>query len=166
MDAANIDLKSFSDTFYREYCGGQLEPVKETLRCLAMSNTWLEVTTLLIPSLNDSDQEIGELCQWFAEHLGVDIPLHFSAFRPANKMQTFRPTPMQTLFRARNIASSFGMKYVYTGNIDDPAGQSTHCPQCGQTVILRVNYTVYEYKIDDESCCKYCGQSINGRFLQ
>ena len=165
MDAANIDLKSFSETFYREYCAGTLEPVKETLRYLAKSNTWLEVTVLLIPSLNDSVQETGELCHWFVQNLGREVPLHFSAFRPAHKMRTLPPTPQQTLFRAREIAMSSGMRYVYTGNIDDPAGQSTQCPQCGQTVILRNRYTVSEYEIDDESCCKYCGQSICGRFV-
>jgi pyruvate formate lyase activating enzyme len=164
MDAANIDLKSFSDSLYRDYCGGESEPVKETLRYLAKSNTWLEVTTLLIPTLNDSEQEIGELCGWFARHLGNEVPLHFSAFRPANKLLTLPSTPPQTLFRAREIAMSSGLRYVYTGNIDDPAGQSTHCPQCGQTVILRNRYIVDEYEIDEESCCKYCGQSIAGCF--
>jgi len=165
MDAANIDLKSFSETFYRDYCGGELEPVKETLRYLAKSSTWLEVTTLLIPTLNDSDAEIGELCDWFARQLGREVPLHFSAFHPANRLQDIPPTPPQTLFRAREIAASFGLQYVYTGNIDDPAGQSTHCPQCGQTVIFRNRYTVEENEIDEESCCKYCGQSINGHFF-
>ena len=164
MDAVNIDLKSFSETFYRDYCGGELEPVKETLRYLAKSGTWLEVTTLLIPTLNDSEQEIGELCDWFARHLGKEIPLHFSAFRPANELHTLPPTPPQTLFRARQIAMSSGLQYVYTGNIDDPAGQLTHCPQCHQTVIFRNRYTVDEYEIDEEFCCKYCGQSIAGRF--
>ena len=164
MDAANIDLKSFSESFYRDYCGGELEPVKETLRYLAKSNTWLEVTTLLIPTLNDSDQEIGELCDWFAKNLGREVPLHFSAFRPANKLQTLPPTPPQTLFRAREMAMSSGLRYVYTGNIDDPAGQSTYCPQCGQTVIFRNRYTVEEYEIDEEFCCKYCGQTIAGCF--
>jgi len=162
MDAANIDLKSFSEAFYRDYCSGEVEPVKETLRYLAKSNTWLEVTTLLIPTLNDSDQEIGELCKWFVRNLGGEVPLHFSAFRPANKMLAFPPTPPQTLFRAREIALSSGLRYVYTGNIDDPAGQSTNCPQCGQTVIFRNRYTVDEYEIDEESCCKYCGQTIAG----
>jgi len=166
MDAANIDLKSFSETFYREYCGGELESVKETLRYLAKSNTWLEVTTLLIPALNDSEQEISELCDWFARHLGREIPLHFSAFRPAHKLLSVPPTPPQTLFQAREIALSFSLRYVYTGNIDDPAGQSTYCPQCGQTVILRNRYTVDEYKIDEESCCMYCGQSIGGRYVE
>ena len=164
MDAANIDLKSFSETFYREYCGGELEPVKETLRYLAKSNIWLEVTTLLIPSLNDSDHEIGQLCNWFARDLGREVPLHFSAFRPANALRSFPPTPSQTLFRARDIAMSCGLRYVYTGNIDDPAGQSTYCPQCSQTVVSRHRYTIDEYEIDGESCCKYCGQSIAGHF--
>jgi len=164
MDAANIDLKSFSETFYRDYCGGELEPVKETLRYLAKSRTWLEVTTLIIPTLNDSEQEIGELCDWFARHLGREVPLHFSAFRPANKLQTLPSIPPQTLFRAREIARSSGLCYVYTGNIDDPAGQSTYCPQCHQTVISRNRYTVDEYEIDEECCCKYCGQSIAGYF--
>ena len=164
MDAANIDLKSFSETFYRDYCGAGLEPVKETLRYLAKSKTWLEVTTLLIPTLNDSDREIDELCGWFARYLGKEVPLHFSAFRPANKLLTLPSTPPQTLFRAREIALSSGLRYVYTGNIDDPEGQSTYCPQCHQTVIFRNRYTVDECKIDEESCCKYCGQSIAGQF--
>ena len=164
MDAANIDLKSFSETFYRDYCGGMLEPVKETLRYLAKSHTWLEVTTLLIPTFNDSEQEIGELCDWFIRHLGREVPLHFSAFHPANKLRTLPSTPPQTLFRAREIALSSGLRYVYTGNIDDLAGQSTYCPQCHQTVIFRNQYTVDEYEIDEESCCKFCGQSISGRF--
>ncbi|MCL2006099.1 MAG: AmmeMemoRadiSam system radical SAM enzyme [Planctomycetaceae bacterium] len=164
MDAANIDLKSFSAPFYRTYCGGELEPVKDTLRYLSTSHTWLEVTTLLIPSLNDSEQEIGELCAWFAKHLGREVPLHFSAFRPAHKLPDLPQTPPQTLFRARDIAMSFGLRYVYTGNIDDPAGQSTHCPQCHQTVVLRHRHSVEEYEIDEESCCKYCGQSIAGCF--
>jgi len=164
IDAANIDLKSFSETFYRDYCGGELEPVKETLCYLAKSNTWLEVTTLLIPTLNDSDQEIGALSDWIARYLGREVPLHFSAFRPANKLQTLPSTPPQTLFRAREIAMSSGLRYVYTGNIDDPAGQSTYCPQCNQTIIFRNRYTVDEYEIDEEFCCKYCGQSVAGRF--
>jgi pyruvate formate lyase activating enzyme len=164
MDAANVDLKSFSETFYREYCGGELEPVKETLQYLAKSSTWLEVTTLLIPGLNDSESEINALCDWLARHLGREVPLHFSAFHPANKMQTLASTPPQTLFRAREIARSCDLRYVYTGNIDDPAGQSTYCPQCGQAVISRNRYAIEEYEIDEDFCCKYCGQTIGGCF--
>jgi len=166
MDAANIDLKSFSDTFYRDYCNGEIEPVKDTLRYLARSHTWLEVTTLLIPSLNDSDVEIDALCNWFSENLGREIPLHFSAFHPAHKLLTLPSTSAPTLHRAREIALSFDLCYVYTGNIDDPAGQTTYCPQCDQPVIIRHRFTIDEYKIDEESCCKYCGQTINGRFAE
>ncbi|MDR0520763.1 MAG: AmmeMemoRadiSam system radical SAM enzyme [Planctomycetaceae bacterium] len=164
MDAANIDLKSFSEDFYRNYCSAELEPVKQTIRYLSESKTWLEITVLLIPARNDSDQEIAALSQWIAENAGTEVPLHFSAFHPANRMLNLPPTPPQTLFNAREIAFSFGLKYVYTGNIRDPAGQSTTCPQCGQTVIARNGYKVEEYHIDAESCCRYCGQSINGKF--
>lgn len=164
MDAANVDLKSFSETFYRDYCGGELEPVKETLCYLAASKTWLEITTLLIPTLNDSDQEIGTLCDWIAQNLGKEIPLHFSAFHPSHKLLNLPSTPPQTLFRAREIAMSSGLCYVYTGNIDDLAGQLTYCPQCGQTVIFRNRYTIEEYEIDEDSCCKFCGQTLSGCF--
>jgi pyruvate formate lyase activating enzyme len=165
MNAVNIDLKSFSDTFYRTYCGGQLEPVLETLCYLAQkSKTWLEVTTLLVPTLNDSDTEIESLAKWFVQHLGQEVPLHFSAFHPANRLLSLPPTSPQTLFRAREIALSFGLRFVYTGNIRDPAGQTTFCPQCGQAVISRNCYKIDEYHIDTESCCRFCGQTIAGCF--
>jgi pyruvate formate lyase activating enzyme len=165
MDAANIDLKSFHETFYRDHCSASLEPVKKTLRYLAQSSkTWLEVTTLLIPMLNDSDLEITELSAWFVKNLGKETPLHFSAFHPAHRLTNVEPTPAQTLFRAREIAMSQGLRNVYIGNIDDPAGQSTSCPQCGQTVISRHRYRIDEYQIDEDACCKYCGQTISGYF--
>jgi pyruvate formate lyase activating enzyme len=165
MDAVNIDLKSFSDDFYRQYCGGHLEPVLETLRYLARKpDTWLEVTTLLIPALNDSDTEIESLAKWFVQNLGTETPLHFSAFHPAYQLTSLPATPPQTLFRAKEIAQSCGLRFVYTGNIDDPAGQATYCPQCGQTVISRNRYRIDEYHIDEESCCRFCGQTIAGQF--
>ncbi|MDR1963648.1 MAG: AmmeMemoRadiSam system radical SAM enzyme [Planctomycetaceae bacterium] len=165
MDAANIDLKSFSDDFYRKHCGGRLEPVLETLCYLAQqSSTWLEVTTLLIPSLNDSDAEIELLSKWLVRNLGSETPLHFSAFRPAYQLTELPATPPQTLFRAREIALSAGLCFVYTGNIDDPAGQTTYCPQCHQAVISRHRYQIDEYRIDNESCCQFCGQTIAGQF--
>lgn len=165
MDAANIDLKSFSDEFYRKHCNASLEPVLETLRHLARSSkTWLEVTTLIIPTLNDSDTEVAALSAWIAKNLSVETPLHLSAFRPAYHMTTLPPTPPQALFHTREIALSCGLKNVYTGNIDDPAGQATYCPQCAQTVISRFGYDVDEYMIDEDFCCKYCGQTISGRF--
>ncbi|MDR0609881.1 MAG: AmmeMemoRadiSam system radical SAM enzyme [Planctomycetaceae bacterium] len=165
MDAANIDLKSFSGEFYSTYCQSRLEPVLETLRYLARrSRTWLEVTTLLIPTLNDSATELELLSQWLVHNLGVETPIHFSAFHPAYRMTMLSPTPVQTLFLAREIAISAGLRFVYTGNIDDPAGQTTYCPQCRQAVISRQRYRVDEYNIDNESCCRFCGQTIAGQF--
>ncbi|MDR2762372.1 MAG: AmmeMemoRadiSam system radical SAM enzyme [Planctomycetaceae bacterium] len=180
IDAANVDLKSFSNDFYREYCSASIEPVKETLLYLAKKSkdktrginrndnssrkTWFEVTTLLIPELNDSDREIEELSDWFFSNLGAEIPLHFSAFRPADRMLSIPPTPAKTLFRARDIALARGLKFTYTGNIDDQAGQSTFCPQCKQSIISRDRFNVTEYLIDEDQCCKYCGQTIAGEF--
>ncbi len=173
IDAANIDLKAFSDTFYRQYCSASLEPVKETIQYLArQTNVWLEVTTLLIPSLNDSDEEIEALSRWLAKEIGIagrEVPLHFSAYRPAYQMTGVSappPTPPRTLFHARELAMNAGLWNVYTGNIDDPAGQTTYCPQCKQAVISRNRFQIDEYNIDDESCCKFCGQSIAGRFAE
>jgi pyruvate formate lyase activating enzyme len=165
MDAANIDLKSFSDEFYRTYCHSRLEPVLETLRYLARrSRTWFEVTTLLIPTLNDSESELKSLSQWLVRNLGTETPIHFSAFHPTYQLTTLPATPVQTLFRAREMAISAGLRFVYTGNIDDPAGQTTYCPQCRQALISRQRFRVDEYNIDHESCCRFCGQTIAGQF--
>jgi pyruvate formate lyase activating enzyme len=179
IDAANVDLKSFSDDFYREYCSASIEPVKDTLcylkkmskiRAAGSCNnnlscgTWFEVTTLLIPGLNDSAEEVRELSSWIFSNLGGEVPLHFSAFRPADRLRSISPTPASTLFRSRDIALATGLKYVYTGNIDDPAGQSTFCPQCKQCIISRDRFNVTENHIDEDQCCKYCGQTIAGEF--
>ncbi|MDR3234385.1 MAG: AmmeMemoRadiSam system radical SAM enzyme [Planctomycetaceae bacterium] len=163
MDAANIDLKSFSEDFYQNYCQAALEPVKETLRYLAKSPVWLEVTTLLIPTLNDSGEEIAEMSHWIADELGLEIPLHFSAYHPTLQHAP-PPTPPSALFEARNIAMSAGLRFVYTGNIRDTAGEATLCPQCGQTVIARNRYSIEEYRIDEDGCCSFCGQTISGCF--
>ncbi len=166
MDAVNLDLKAFSEKFYREMAGISIEPVKETLRFLAKeTETWLEITTLLIPGANDSEEELTAMCDWIARELGREIPLHFSAFRPAYKRQDIPATPASTLFRAREIAQKAGLCYVYTGNINDPAGQSTYCPQCRQTVVFRNGFQIEEVAIDEEDCCKFCGQSIAGRWF-
>lgn len=167
IDAANIDLKSFTPEFYRKYCFAELEPVKQTLTYLAKkSDCWLEVTTLLIPSLNDSEQELDALSKWIAKELGYQVPVHFSAFRPAYQLQSIPATPPTTLFQAREIALANGLKFVYTGNIDDPAGQTTTCPQCHQAIISRTRFQVDEYHVDEEFCCRYCGQSIAGLFCE
>jgi pyruvate formate lyase activating enzyme len=126
--------------------------------------TWFEVTTLLIPGLNDSEEEVQELSSWIMSNLGGEVPLHFSAFRPADRLRSISPTPASTLFRSRDIALATGLKYVYTGNIDDPAGQSTFCPQCKQNIISREQFNVTENHIDEDQCCRYCGQTIAGEF--
>lgn len=165
MDAANIDLKAFTEEFYSERCSASLEPVKETLRYLARSpKTWLEITNLIIPTLNDSETEIAALSQWVADELGKEIPVHFSAFHPAHRATSLTPTPPRTLFQAREIAHDAGLRFVYTGNIDDPAGQTTSCPQCRQAIISRNHLQVDEIHIDEDSCCRYCGQTVAGCF--
>ncbi|MGL4593434.1 MAG: AmmeMemoRadiSam system radical SAM enzyme [Thermoguttaceae bacterium] len=163
IDAANIDLKSFSDSFYQKYCGGSLEPVLDTLCYLAKKRDfWFEVTTLLIPGLNDSEAELCELSQWIFKNLGAERPLHFSAFRPAFRATSLPRTPKETLFAAKNIAESAGLKYVYVGNIDEQA--VTMCPQCHQTIFTRQGFSLEETFLDEESCCRYCGQTIAGVF--
>ena len=163
IDAANIDLKAFSDDFYRMQCGSAVEPVKETLVYLARStNVWLEVTMLLIPGLNDSETELRDMATWVRKNSGAETPLHFSAFRPMNRLLDVPPTPPQSLFWAREIAMQAGLRYVYTGNINDPAGGTTLCPQCRQAIIVRKGFSIVEHAVDEESCCRFCGQSIAG----
>jgi len=165
IDAANVDLKAFSDEFYRKICGAQLEPVKETLVYLAReTDVWLEVTTLLIPGRNDSEREIAELSAWFAEALGPNVPLHFTAFHPDWKMRDVPPTPAATLVRARAVAMEHGLRYVYTGNVHDPAGGATLCPGCGATVVGRDGYDLVAWNLDGGGRCRNCATPIPGRF--
>jgi len=165
MDAANIDLKSFDDGFYRRYCGGRLAPVLETLEYVRLhTSTWLEVTTLLIPGLNDSPQEISALAEWLAGHLGEDTPLHFSAFHPAFRLTDRPPTPAATLAEARRIALARGLRYVYTGNVDDPDGQSTRCSRCGALLLGRDWYRLTAWGLDEGGRCRACGTACPGVF--
>jgi pyruvate formate lyase activating enzyme len=165
MDAANVDLKSFDDHFYRRYCGGHLPPVLETLKYIRNHTaTWLEVTTLLIPGLNDSPQEIGALAEWVAAHLGEDTPLHFSAFHPAFRLTDRPPTPVSTLTEARRLALARGLRFVYTGNVDDPAGQTTHCPGCGAVLVGRDWYRLTAWGLDENGRCLVCGTACAGVF--
>jgi pyruvate formate lyase activating enzyme len=165
MDAANVDLKAFSEEFYRKVCGAHLEPVLETLVYLKRETAvWFEVTTLLIPGLNDSDAELARQCAWFAEHLGPEVPLHFTAFHPDWKMLDTPPTPPATLTRARGIAHAHGLRYVYTGNVHDPEGGSTRCPGCGGLLIGRDGYRLTAWGLDARGCCARCGTAIPGRF--
>ncbi len=165
IDAANIDLKAFTDEFYWKQASAHLEPVKDTLRYLVReTSVWTEITTLLIPTLNDSDRELHELAQWIASELGPDIPLHFSAFHPDYKLRDLSPTPLATLQRARRIAMAEGLRYVYTGNVHDPEGDRTLCPGCGCAVISRDWYEILEVQLTPLGACAQCGTQIPGRF--
>jgi len=165
MDAANVDLKAFSETFYRKICAGELSPVLDTLRYLYHeTTTWLEITTLLIPGENDSDAELEALTAWIVMNLGPDVPLHFTAFHPDWKMRDRPPTPPATLRRARAIALKNGLRYVYTGNILDSEGQSTYCHACGRLLIGRIGYQITAWHLDEQGCCPDCRTPCAGVF--
>jgi pyruvate formate lyase activating enzyme len=174
MDAANVDLKAFTDAFYHRLCFAQLQSVLDTLKYLRHeTNVWFEVTTLLIPGENDSDDELHNAAEWFAENLGPDVPWHFTAFHPDFKMLDKPRTPAATLTRAREIALSKGLHYVYTGNVHDAEGGSTWCPGCGQLLIERDWYELGEWKLEKDSQtelsashsrCRFCGYEIAGVF--
>ncbi|GAA3929884.1 AmmeMemoRadiSam system radical SAM enzyme [Litoribacillus peritrichatus] len=165
MDAANIDLKAFSQKFYKHICGGQLDAVLDTLKYLRHeTQVWFEVTTLLIPDENDSDAELDAMTQWFYEHLGPEVPLHFSAFHPDWKMRDKDHTPASTLSRARKIAMSNGLDYVYTGNVHDATGSSTYCPKCCLRVMERDWYQLGDWRVDGQGFCLNCGHPIPGVF--
>jgi pyruvate formate lyase activating enzyme len=164
MDAANVDLKGFTEDFYRTYCGGRLQPVLDTLRWLAHeSQTWLEITNLIIPQANDSPDDIGRMCQWIASELGPDVPLHFSAFHPDFKLTDRGPTPPGVLQAAHDMARAAGLRYVYTGNVYDPEHQHTYCPGCGRAVIRRDGYTIGAFELRGGRCA-HCQTPIAGRF--
>jgi len=165
VDAANVDLKGFTDDFYFRLCGGRLQPVLETLEYLVKETAvWTEITTLLIPGKNDSDGELEAECAWIAQHLGCDVPLHFSAFHPDWKMLDVPATPAATLTRARSIAQRAGLRYVYTGNVHDVKGGSTYCPGCGKAVIERDWYDIRGYHLNDAGACTFCGAQLAGRY--
>jgi len=165
MDAANVDLKGFSEQFYHKLCAGALNPVLETLEYLVNeTEVWTEITTLLIPGQNDSDDELTAMCAWIANHLGPDVPLHFTAFHPDYNMRDLPPTPAATLTRARTIALKTGLHYVYTGNIHDAAGGTTACPACTAPLIVRDWYNIQNYRLTDSGHCPDCGHAISGHF--
>ncbi len=165
MDAANVDLKAFSERFYKKLCGGHLEPVLETLEYLRReTDVWVELTTLLIPGENDSEQELEQMSQWVVEHLGPEVPWHFSAFHPDWKMTNYPRTPPSTLTRARAIARKNGVRYAYTGNVHDEAGGSTYCHACGTRLIGRDWYEITLWRLTPEGTCPECGTPCAGRF--
>lgn len=165
MDAANVDLKGFTERFYADITKGHLQPVLDTLVYLKKeTNVWFEITTLLIPGENDSEEEIGELSQWVFQNLGPDVPLHFTAFHPDYRMMNKPHTPPHTVKRAREIAIRNGLHYVYTGNIRDPEGQSTYCPSCHHKMIGRDGYEITSWHLKEDGSCHDCGQKCPGIF--
>ncbi len=164
LDAANVDLKGFTEEFYKHTAAAELGAVLETLEYLHETDVWFELTTLLIPGLNDSDAELHAMTQWVVEHLGPDVPIHFTAFHPDYKMLDVPATPPATLTRARQIAIENGMRFAYTGNVHDAAGGSTFCHSCGTRVIERDWYRLGEYRLDDSGRCAACGTTLPGVF--
>lgn len=165
MDAANVDLKGFTEDFYFKLTGGHLAPVLDTLQYIKHeTDVWLELTTLLIPGKNDSDQELQDMTRWVVENLGHEVPMHFTAFHPDYKMMDIAPTPAASLTRARQIALDNGVHYAYTGNVHDAGGGSTYCHQCGQKLISRDWYELGAWNLDANGCCNQCGTPLAGVF--
>ncbi len=163
IDAANVDLKAFTEEFYHRTCAANLADVLDTLRYLRHeTDAWFEITTLLIPGRNDSDAEIAAECAWILDNLGPEVPLHFTAFHPDYKMTDVPATPPATLTRARMIALQQGLRHVYTGNVHDADGGSTFCPGCGRAVVVRDWYRILRYELTDDGACKSCGTRLAG----
>lgn len=167
MDAANVDLKAFTEEFYIKQTGSHLQPVLETLKYLKHeTNMRLELTILLIPGLNDSAWEIGAMSDWIAEELGVDVPPHFSAFHPDYKLKEIPFTPTETLIQARKIALDTGLQYVYIGNVHNLEGDTTYCPTCGNVLIVRDWDEIKQYRLTHNGHCEDCNTAITGCFEQ
>lgn len=165
IDAANVDLKAFTESFYREITFSHLEHVLDTLKWLKHeTDVWFEITTLLIPGENDSSDEIQNMCNWILENLGDEVPLHFTAFHPDFKMLNKSRTPVETLNRSRNIALKSGIKYCYTGNVHNREGQTTYCPSCSKPLIERDWHSINTNKLTNNNC-PYCNTKIAGVFF-
>ncbi|MBW3004279.1 AmmeMemoRadiSam system radical SAM enzyme [Candidatus Woesearchaeota archaeon] len=160
IDAVNVDLKAFDNDFYKKYSGAWIEPVLESLTIYKKKKVWLEITNLIIPTLNDNMEKIKEMITWLKGHLGGDVPLHFSAFYPSYKLQDLPPTSAATLIEARKLAMKMGMNYVYIGNVVTTDEDNTYCPKCGELVIERMNFTILQNKLVKNKC--KCGSTIPG----
>jgi len=160
MNAANIDLKGFTEDFYNRICNGSLKPVLNSLVVLKQEGVWLEITNLVLPTLNDDMKTIREMCKWIKKNLGVDTPIHFSRFYPQYKLDNLPPTPLETITEARKTAMDVGLKYVYIGNIRNE-GENTYCPKCKKMLIEREGYFVKQNNIASGKC-KFCSTSIAG----
>lgn len=165
LTAVKIDLKAFTNDFYKNYCSGELEPVLTTLKLLRKINMWFEIVVLIIPTLNDSPDEIRKMCTWIVSTLGSDIPLHFTRFHPMYKVTNLPPTPVKTLETCHAIATGAGLHYVYLGNVPGHPAESTYCPKCGKIIIRRMGLSVMENTMD-QGKCSYCGMPIPGRWDQ
>ena len=163
LDAANIDLKSFSDVFYQSNCGARLQPVLDSIKLHKSLGIWVELTTLVIPTLNDSDKELQLIADFIKEEVGPETPWHVSGFHPMYQLLDVASTPVKTLQKARQIGLETGLKYVYVGNVPGENGESTFCPECGKTLIHRIGYRINENIVKD-SKCPYCGSKIDGIF--
>ena len=163
LDGANVDLKSFDPAFYREVVGGELEPVLRSLELLRDAGVHIEVTNIVIPTLNDDMDKIGEMCRWIRDELGTGVPVHFARFYPLHKLSDLPRTPVSTLDRARNTALEAGLEFVYVARVTGHEGENTFCPGCGETVIRRVGFVVDEIRLEDGRC-EYCGRDIPGRW--
>ena len=161
VDATNTDLKGFTEDYYREICGGELQPVLDGLRICKEEGVWVEMTNLVIPTLNDDMDRIGEMCRWIVENLGEDQVLHFSRFHPMYQLKNLPPTPAETLEEARRVAIEAGLNYVYIGNVPGHEGENTYCPNCKRLLVKRVGFSVVSYNLVEESC-KFCGHKIAG----
>ena len=161
VDAANIDLKALSDSFYRDICGATLQPVLNSLVAAKSLGVWVEVTNLVIPTLNDSDESIESLCRWVMQNLGKETPLHFSRFFPQHRMENLPPTPASTLEKARQIAKAEGLHHVYVGNMVSEEGESTFCPSCGKLLVQRRRYTILQNNLV-ENRCPACRTEVAG----
>ncbi len=161
LDAANIDLKGFTENFYRDLSNGELSPVLETLKTLKREKVHLEITNLVIPTKNDEMTVVKEMCFWIKKELGADTPIHFSRFYPLYKLKTLPPTPISTLDKARAVAYAAGLEYVYVGNVPGHEGENTFCPKCKKRIIQRTGYMVGEVNLK-AGRCKYCGKPIPG----
>jgi pyruvate formate lyase activating enzyme len=152
LNAVKIDLKAFTEKFYKETCSGELKPVLDTLLTLKKIGIWFEIVVLIIPTLNDTDKELKEMCGWVKENLGPDVPIHFSRYYPTYKIKNIPPTPIATLVKARKIAMDAGLNYAYLGNVPGHEGESTFCPNCHKVAIKRIGYTILQNSIKDEKC--------------
>jgi len=161
LDAANVDLKGFSEEFYQTYCHASLQPVLETLKVMRAEGVWVEITNLVIPQANDDPVLIREMCKWIVANLGRDVPLHFSRFHPDYRLRDRPPTPTETLVRAKQIAEEEGIRYVFIGNVHVPGGADTRCPACGRTLIERIGFFVKSNHVKDGKC-EFCGAAIPG----